>query len=67
MHTTGPAKAVRTAAVPAHADLDGMGVAQATPGNRQGSPRFTDETIDVKCGASREDAARRKNSCASRP
>ena len=67
MHTTGPAKAVRTAAVPAHADLDGMGVAQATTGKRPGSPRFTDETIDVKCGASREDAARRKNSCASRP
>jgi hypothetical protein len=57
---TAPARRCEAAADPARAGIDDMGVAQATTGNRQGSPRFTDGTIDVKCGASRERAARRK-------
>ena len=67
MHTTGSAKAVRTAAVPAHATIDRMGMTKSIPGRRPGAPCFTDGTVDVKCGESRDSTACRKNSCASRP
>ena len=67
MLVTAPARRCEAAADPARAAIDEMGVAQATTGNRQGSPRFTEGRVDVKRGASRESAARRKNSWACRP
>ena len=67
MRTTGSAKAVRTAAVPAHAGIEGRGTTESIPGWRPGSLCLTEKTIDVRRGVSRGKRACRKNSCASRP
>ena len=63
---TGHGKAVRTAAVPARAVLGKTG--SAAPLLRPGSPRPPEGThASGGLGVSRDGAARRKSSCASRP
>ncbi len=63
---TGLGKAVRTAAVPARADLGCTGC--AAPLLRPGSQRPPERThASGGLGVSRDGAARRKHSCASRP
>ena len=63
---TGHGKAVRTAAGPARADLGCTGCAAHLL--RPGSPGPPERTHACGgLGVSRDDAARRKNSCASRP
>lgn len=60
MRTTGSAKAVRTAAVPAHAGIEGRGTTESIPGWRPGSLCLTEKTIDVRRGASRGKRACRR-------